>query len=241
MVVSLQLDAVEAAYERGPARITVLRGIDLAVEAGEVVAVQGRSGSGKTTLLQIAGALATPAAGTVRIGGRRVDGLDAAARARLRRTTIGFVFQAFHLLPGLSVLDNVALPLLLDGCRRSRARIAAAALVEEVGLADRANHRPAELSGGEAQRVAVARALVSQPAVVLADEPTGNLDDGSATSVLDALVGRARARGICCVVATHDAGVAARADRTLALTDGLLEPVARTRPRPKRHAALLVG
>jgi ABC-type lipoprotein export system ATPase subunit len=204
--VALSLRDVHQGYER----------------AGELVAVVGRSGSGKSTLLHVAGGLVTPARGEVAVGGRALQLLTAAERAELRRRTIGFVFQFFHLLPHLSVRDNVALPLLLDGARTADARRRADAVLDAVGLADRAAHLPSELSGGQLQRSAIARALVSEPHVVLADEPTGNLDATTANEVLDLLVSQVRERDVALVLVTHDATAAARADRTLHLVDGLL-------------------
>ena len=220
--VALALRDVHHGYERAGERIEVLAGADLDVRAGELVAVVGRSGSGKSTLLHVAGGLVTPSRGTVHVGGRDVGALDAKARAGVRRKTIGFVFQFFHLLPHLDVRDNVALPLLLDGARTNDARARADVVLDAVGLADRASHLPSELSGGQLQRSAIARALVSEPDVVLADEPTGNLDATTAGDVLDLLVAEVRERNVALVLVTHDPVSAARADRTLHLVDGLL-------------------
>jgi lipoprotein-releasing system ATP-binding protein len=220
--VALSLRDVHQGYERAGEKIDVLRGADLDVRAGELVAVVGRSGSGKSTLLHVAGGLVTPAIGEVEVGGRRLSSLSANERATLRRRTVGFVFQFFHLLPHLSVRDNVALPLLLDGTKTSTARDRADAALAAVGLDDRAAHLPSELSGGQLQRSAIARALVSEPDVVLADEPTGNLDATTASEVLDLLVTQVRERDVALVLVTHDAAAAARADRTLHLVDGLL-------------------
>ncbi|HEX4905659.1 MAG TPA: ABC transporter ATP-binding protein [Acidimicrobiales bacterium] len=220
--VALNLLDVHHGYERAGERIEVLAGADLEVRAGELVAVVGRSGSGKSTLLHVAGGLVAPARGTVHIGGRELGDLDAKERARIRRRTVGFVFQFFHLLPHLNVRDNVALPLLLDGARTRTARDAADGVLAAVGLTDRADHLPSELSGGQLQRAAIARALVTEPDVVLADEPTGNLDATTAGEVLDLLVAQVRDRNVALVLVTHDAASAARADRTLHLLDGLL-------------------
>jgi len=214
---ALALRGVHHGYERAGERIEVLRGADLEVRPGELVAVVGRSGSGKSTLLHVAGGLVTPADGDVVVGGRPVATLKPTERAVLRRRTIGFVFQFFHLLPHLDVRDNVALPLLLDGAPTGAVGVLAA-----VGLSDRADHLPSELSGGQLQRAAIARALVSEPAVVLADEPTGNLDATTAAEVLDLLVAQVRDREVALVLVTHDTGAAARADRTLHLLDGTL-------------------
>jgi len=223
---ALVLEGVVHGYQRpgGAEDVSVLRGVDLAVEAGELVAVTGRSGSGKSTLLHLAGALAAPAAGRITIAGRPLAGLSASGLAQVRRRSVGFVFQAFHLLPGLTLSENVALPLVLDGgdARATQARVDA--VLGSVGLHDVGDRRPAELSGGQQQRGAVARALVSDPALLLADEPTGNLDDETAADVLAALVDAARDRGTACVVVTHDATVAAATDRAYSLADGVLHP-----------------
>lgn len=221
-VPALTLRRIGAGYRRAGVDVPVLRCVDLVVAAGEAVAVVGRSGSGKSTLLHIAGALATPVRGEVLIGTERLATTSAAARAVLRRRCIGFVFQSFHLLPGLTVAENVALPLTLDGVGSAVANRRALAVIDEVGIGHRAEHRPAELSGGEAQRAAMARALVTDPVLVLADEPTGNLDRETADDVLTAMLDRVRGRGAACVVVTHDDAIAARADRALHLTDGIL-------------------
>ena len=219
---ALSLHDVHIGYERAGERIDVLRGADLDVHAGELVAVVGRSGSGKSTLLHVAGGLVAPAQGEVTVGGRLLGTASPTERAEIRRRTIGFVFQFFHLLPHLNVRDNVALPLLLDGARTRDARERADVVLDAVGLADRAAHLPSELSGGQLQRSAIARALVSDPDVVLADEPTGNLDATTAAEVLDLLVSKVRDRNVALVLVTHDATAASRADRTLHLVDGLL-------------------
>ncbi len=222
---ALELRAVERHYRRGEEVVTALGGVDLSVRPGELLAVLGRSGSGKSTLLHIAGGLDTPDSGTVMVAGVEISAMPAAARARLRRRSIGFVFQFFHLLPSLSVSENVELPLLVERARSSRDRASrdrAAAMLDAVGLAHRARHLPGELSGGEMQRVAVARALVTQPALVLADEPTGNLDSVTGASVLDLLTSHVREMGAALVMATHDPAAAACADRAVELSDGRL-------------------
>ena len=221
---ALVLDGVSHRYRRPGAaeHVRVLRGVDLAVASGELVAVTGRSGSGKSTLLHLAGALAVPDAGTITVAGRSLGGLSAGALAAVRRRTVGFVFQAFHLLAGLSLAENVALPLVLDGEDRRTSRVRAEAALEAVGLAGLGDRRPAELSGGQQQRGAVARALVTEPALLLADEPTGNLDDETAADVFAALVAAVRDRGTACVVVTHDLSVAAATDRAFTLADGVL-------------------
>ncbi|HYD10252.1 MAG TPA: ABC transporter ATP-binding protein [Acidimicrobiales bacterium] len=219
---ALLLRDVHHAYERAGERIQVLAGADLEVQSGELVAIVGRSGSGKSTLLHVAGGLVTPAQGEVHVGGELLNGAGPTARAAVRRRSIGFVFQFFHLLAHLNVRDNVALPLLLDGADVRHARRRADVALDDVGLGDRSDHLPSELSGGQLQRAAIARALVTEPAVVLADEPTGNLDATTAGDVLDLLVSQVRDRGAALVLVTHDGAAAARADRTLHLLDGLL-------------------
>ena len=215
----LEMQGVSKSFSRGPETVVALEGVDLAVQAGELVALVGPSGSGKSTLLHLAGGLDRPDRGTVLVGGQDVANLNAAQRAELRRRRVGFVFQFFHLLPTLTVAENVALPLLFD---RSPAasREAAAAVLDHVGLGDRLDRYPAELSGGEMQRTAVARALVARPDLVLADEPTGNLDSVSGAAVLDLLTAAVRDAGAALLLVTHDAGAANRADRVLTLRDG---------------------
>jgi putative ABC transport system ATP-binding protein len=194
-------------------------GVDLDVARGQTLAVTGPSGCGKSTLLQLLGGLDRPTDGEVWLGGRRVDGLGERALARLRRRSVGFVFQAYHLMDELTAAENVELPALLAGVPVRRARTRAARLLERVGLADRARALPSELSGGQRQRVAIARALVNEPLVVLADEPTGNLDSAATADVLR-LFGELRAAGQTLVVVTHDERVAATADRVVSLRDG---------------------
>jgi predicted ABC-type transport system involved in lysophospholipase L1 biosynthesis ATPase subunit len=218
----LELKDLHHGYELGQRKLPVVRGVDVSVEAGEIVAIVGRSGSGKSTLLHLAGGLATPDRGEVFIDGEPLSSLSARARAILRRRRVGFVFQAFHLLPGLDVVENVAMPLLLNGESRSRARDRAQPMLESVGIGDRATHLPSELSGGELQRAAIARALVADPALVLADEPTGNLDSSTATDVIELLVSRVRADGLAMMLVTHDPLIAAHADRVLTMADGVL-------------------
>jgi predicted ABC-type transport system involved in lysophospholipase L1 biosynthesis ATPase subunit len=216
----LELRSVWRSYRHGTAEAVVLSGVDLVVDAGEVVAVVGRSGSGKSTLLHVAGGIDVADAGEVRIAGRDPSAMSAQQRAELRRSSVGFVFQSFHLIPHLSVLENVELPLLLT--RQARSRKRAMSLVAAVGLAGAENRMPAELSGGEMQRVAVARAIACGPSIVLADEPTGNLDSATAGEVIDLLYAQATEGGAALVVATHDPEVARRADRVLRLLDGRL-------------------
>jgi putative ABC transport system ATP-binding protein len=208
-------------YEAGGAKVLGLRGVDISIERGEFVAVMGPSGCGKSTLLNLLAGLDRPTAGEVWLDGERIDGLTETELARLRRRKVGFVFQFFNLVPTLSAVENVELPLLLVGRRRGEARRAANELLSELGIADKHGAAPVRLSGGQQQRVALARALANQPDVVLADEPTGNLDSAAAREVLG-LFRAARGRGQTLVLVTHDASVAASADRVITLRDGLV-------------------
>ena len=218
----ISLDAVHKYYDAGSARVHALRGIDLEIASGEHVAVMGPSGSGKTTLLEILGCLSTPTSGRYRFEGQPADELHPHALARLRGERIGFVFQSFYLLPRLDLVENVELPLGYRGVGRRQRRERALEALSQVGLAHRASHRPAEISGGERQRVAIARALVNAPSLVLADEPTGNLDSATGQEIL-ALLDRIHAAGATLVIVTHDRGIGARAPRRLWIRDGLLE------------------
>jgi ABC-type lipoprotein export system ATPase subunit len=218
----LALDGVSRSFRCGGEAVVALAGIDLTVAAGEFVAVVGKSGSGKSTLLHLAGGLAAPDSGRVLLGDRDMARLSARARAEVRRRHIGFVFQFFHLMPGLTVAENVALPLILDGARSDGHDARVVRLLEDVGLSHRADHLPGELSGGEMQRAAIARALVAEPGVVLADEPTGNLDSATGQEILDLLTRAVRQRQAALVMVTHDAAAAQRADRVLTLADGRL-------------------
>ena len=219
----LEMHAVVKHYRRGGEDVVALGGVDLAVEPGELVALVGPSGSGKSTLLQIAGGLDVPDAGRVVVHGRDLADLSVAERARARRRQIGFVFQFFHLLPTLSVAENVELPLLLDRRRNRGARVRS--LLERVGVDHRAGHLPGELSGGEMQRAAIARALVGEPELLLADEPTGNLDSATGAAVLALLGEVVNEAGTTLVMVTHDEAAAALADRVLHLRDGRLTDV----------------
>jgi putative ABC transport system ATP-binding protein len=203
--------------------VQALRGVSVRVEAGDYLAVVGPSGSGKSTLMHLLGALDRPTGGTLRVGGRDVAGLDKDELARIRNETIGFVFQSFQLLPRTSAVDNVAMPLVYRGVRRSERRRRAVAALAAVGMGHRLDHTPNQLSGGEQQRVAIARALVGDPQVILADEPTGNLDSVRGGEVMDLLEALNRDRGVAVVVVTHDLDIAARAHHQLRMRDGLAE------------------
>jgi putative ABC transport system ATP-binding protein len=212
---------VTRTYELDGVSVPALRGVSLTVEPGDFLAVVGASGSGKSTLMHLLGGLDRPSAGTLLIGGRDVSTLSAPEMARLRNETIGFVFQSFHLLARTTARDNVALPLVYRGVGRRERRDRATAMLGRVGLAHRVGHRPNQMSGGEQQRVAIARALVTEPSVLLADEPTGNLDSATGRSVL-ALLESLNADGVAVVLVTHDRDVAARARRQIVMRDGLI-------------------
>ncbi|MFN3516221.1 MAG: ABC transporter ATP-binding protein [Novosphingobium sp.] len=218
----VRLTAVTRSFEQGGERIDVLRGVDLAIMPGEVVALLGPSGSGKSTMLQAVGLLEGGFGGTIAIGGTDASSLDADARTVLRRDRIGFVYQFHHLLPDFTALENVILPQLVAGTSRADAAARAEELLGALGLAERLGHRPSQLSGGEQQRVAVARALANRPALVLADEPTGNLDERTADKVLDQFLGLVRGSGSAALIATHNERLAARMDRVVRLHDGVL-------------------
>jgi len=218
-VAILEARALTKVYRRGASEVRAVDGIDLDVEAGEFMAIMGRSGSGKTTLLDLLGCLLRPTSGDLRIDDASVIGASDAALAGIRRERIGFVFQEFNLIPTLTALENVLLPLRY-GPRRRDGRQRAAELLELVGLAARSGHRPNELSGGEQQRVAIARALVNEPAVILADEPTGELDSATSDQLMETLRGLNQERGVTMIIVTHDAGVAGRTDRVVRLSDG---------------------
>jgi putative ABC transport system ATP-binding protein len=203
--------------------VQALRGVSVRIEPGDYVAVVGPSGSGKSTLMHLLGALERPTSGTLRVGGRDVAGLGKDEAARVRNETIGFVFQAFQLLPRTTAVDNVAMPLVYRGLRRSERRRRAEQALQAVGMGHRLDHTPNQLSGGEQQRVAIARALVGDPQVILADEPTGNLDSVRGAEVMDLLEALNRDRGVALVVVTHDLDIAARAHHQLRMRDGLAE------------------
>lgn len=218
----LRLRRVSKTYRNGGAEVPVLKEISLSVYAGEMCSIMGSSGSGKSTLMNIIGLLDKPTTGTVIFGESDLSQASSNMLADIRNDKIGFVFQAFHLLPRLSAIDNVALPLMYRGISRAAARIEAEARLEEVGLAHRRSHRPEELSGGQRQRVAIARALVGRPSILLADEPTGNLDSQAAQDIMDLLVFLNESVKMTVVVITHDPLISARCPRRIVIQDGRL-------------------
>jgi len=219
----LQAQNLGRTYSQGDLSVNVLRGVSLQIAKGERVGIIGSSGSGKSTLLHLLGGLDTPTTGVVTIAGQDVSGLNQAKRGRLRNRCVGFVYQFHHLLPEFSAMENVSMPLLIGGKSKTDAAHAATELLERVGLGQRLRHKPAELSGGERQRAAIARALVNRPKVVLADEPTGNLDEDTAARVYELLLELNRDLGTSFLVVTHDTGLAAKMDRVLQLSHGELQ------------------
>lgn len=218
----IDIRKLEKNYRMGSERVRALRGLDMSIDAGEYVAITGPSGSGKSTLMHLIGCLDTPSAGTYRLADQEVSRMSDRALARVRNRDIGFVFQTFNLLPRASALHNVEVPLIYAGIRRRERRRSATEALEAVGLGDRMKHRPSELSGGQRQRVAIARALVTRPRILLADEPTGNLDSATGQSILE-LFDSLHAEGQTIILVTHEAEVAKRARRRIGLRDGVIE------------------
>ena len=219
----LVLQGIRRTFVQGDRRLDVLRGVSVDLHAGEIVAMVGQSGSGKSTLLHIAGLLERPDEGEVVVDGKATVRMADKERTGLRRNFLGFVYQYHHLLPEFSAVENVMLPQMLNGVARGAARKRAADLLSLVGLGDRLDHRPGRLSGGEQQRVAIARAVANAPRVLLADEPTGNLDSTTSETVFQQLLGLVRETGMAALVATHNPELAARMDRTVRLKDGVLD------------------
>jgi lipoprotein-releasing system ATP-binding protein len=225
-IAALELRGVRRIFKQAGTELRVLNGVDLVLDPGEVVALVGPSGAGKSTLLHIAGLLERPDGGAVLIGGEDCGSLSEERRTLLRRSRIGFVYQFHHLLPEFSALENVMLPQMIAGIARRRARGKAAELLDRVGLGARAGHRPARLSGGEQQRVAIVRALANDPQILLGDEPTGNLDHATGESVMMTLLDLVHRTGLAALIATHNLDLARRLDRIVALEDGRLKPLA---------------
>ena len=220
----IELEGITRSYQVGGDELKVLKGISLHIEEGEFVAVMGPSGSGKSTLMQIMGLLDRPTNGVYRLMGHDVSRLSDDEGAALRSKTIGFIFQMFNLLPRITVRRNAELPLLYNGGKSEREiRQRAETILESVGLGDRMDHRPTELSGGQQQRVAIARALINEPALILADEPTGNLDSRTGEEIMNLLLGLNKERGLTLVIVTHDPTIASRTQRVIRLRDGLIE------------------
>jgi putative ABC transport system ATP-binding protein len=226
------LTNITKTYRKGQHRVTALDGLNLSIGAGEWLAIQGRTGSGKTTLLQLLGALDHPSSGVINFGGRDLARLTEADLVEVRASSIGFVFQTFNLIPTLSAQENVEVSLIPQGLSADQRRKRVAEALASVGLADRASHLPAELSGGQQQRVGIARALVKAPSVLLADEPTGNLDVDTRDEIMALLEALWRDRGLTLVLVTHDTAVARRAQRVAAMHDGHLSIVMDERPQP---------
>ena len=220
----LELEGITRTFKQGKRELEVLKGAQLSVGPGEGVALVGPSGAGKSTLLQIAGLLEQPTSGDIRIDGQSCVGLGDDDRTKIRRYNIGFVYQYHHLLPEFSALENITIPQIIAGIDKSTARSRARELLDWMGLVERANHRPGQLSGGEQQRVAIARALAASPRVLLADEPTGNLDPDTADDVFGVLMHLARGAGLAALVATHNPELARRMDRIVRVENGLLVP-----------------
>jgi lipoprotein-releasing system ATP-binding protein len=222
MVDVLRLENVTRRFKEGDGQLEIFSGLNMQLAPGEIVALVGPSGAGKSSLLHIAGLLEAPTSGEIYIAGAAASGLPEHERTRIRRDTIGFVYQAHHLLPEFNALENVVLPQMIAGKSKSEAAIHAEKLLTTLGLGKRLTHRPSQLSGGEQQRVAIARALANSPRILLADEPTGNLDPRTAEGVFDALIATVRAEGLAALIATHNFELAARMDRALLLHQGKL-------------------
>ncbi|HEV2188998.1 MAG TPA: ABC transporter ATP-binding protein [Stellaceae bacterium] len=222
---ALALDGVKKVFRQGTVELTVLDGADLTLRAGELVALLGPSGAGKSTLLHLAGLLERPDGGEIRIDAQECGSLSDERRTILRRSTLGFVYQFHHLLPEFSALENVMIPQMIAGVARGVARDKAGELLERVGLGERVSHRPARLSGGEQQRVAIVRALANDPQILLADEPTGNLDLATADGVMETLIDITRATGLAVLIATHNLEIANRLDRIVTLEGGKLRSI----------------
>jgi len=222
MAEMLRLENVSRRYKEGEGQLEVFRDLNMSLQAGEIVALVGQSGVGKSSLLHMAGLLEAPSGGEIYIGGVAASRLPEQERTRIRRDMIGFVYQAHHLLPEFDALENVVLPQMIAGNSRAEAAVEARRLLTALGLGERLTHRPAQLSGGEQQRVAIARALANKPRILLADEPTGNLDPRTSGGVFDALLAITRAEGLAALIATHNFQLAARMDRSLVLQQGVL-------------------
>ncbi len=221
----LELSDIHRNFTTGSKVLEILRGVNLKVDKGEVVALVGASGSGKSTMLQIAGLLDQATSGSIIIDGEKVKGLTDQKRSAIRQNKIGFIYQFHHLLPDFTALENVAMPLRIAGATQSEATATATDMLEELGLSERMDHFPSALSGGEQQRVAIARALIGTPKLLLADEPTGNLDWETADRVMDMLLAEVSKRGLSAVIVTHDRDLAARMDRTVTLHEGMVEQI----------------
>ena len=246
MTAVLRATGITKNYAIGKREIPVLRGVDLSIVAGEKVALLGTSGAGKSTLIHLLGLLDAPTTGTVEYDGREVQALPVSERARLRHQQVGFVFQFYHLIPELTALQNVLLATMMDSSvlqywqKRKAAKASARAMLEQVGLGERLHHRPTELSGGERQRVAIARALIAEPKVVLADEPTGNLDSATAKGVVDLMFTIQQERQLAFLLVTHDEALAQRCDRIIRMKDGCVvhqESVSPALPMAGNHEA----
>jgi lipoprotein-releasing system ATP-binding protein len=222
MAEMLRLENVSRRYKEGEGQLEVFRDLNMTLQSGEIVALVGQSGVGKSSLLHMAGLLEAPSGGEIYIGGVAASRLPEQERTRIRRDMIGFVYQAHHLLPEFDALENVILPQMIAGKSRGEAALEAKRLLTALGLGERLTHRPAQLSGGEQQRVAIARALANKPRILLADEPTGNLDPRTSGGVFDALLAITRAEGLAALIATHNFQLAARMDRSLVLQQGVL-------------------